>query len=67
MLASLREAWERNPDQRLGQLVGNAARKQKAGDSQGRYRDPFEVEDAEMWRGLERMAEGAATGAEDLG
>lgn len=64
MLSLLREAWLRNPDQRLGQLVGNAAREPRAGDPRGRYRDPFEVEDDEMWKGLERMANGSATGAE---
>ena len=54
------------PDQRLGQLVGNAARRPVVGDPRGRYRDPFDVEDDEMWRGLERMARGTATGAEDV-
>jgi hypothetical protein len=65
MLSLLREAWDRNPDQRLGQLVGNAGREPKDGDSRGRYRDPFYVADEEMSNGLRRMARGAATGAED--
>lgn len=57
MLALLREAWDRNPDQRLGQLVGNAARDhdREPGDD---YRDPFNVEDDQLRRGLERMAHG---------
>lgn len=66
MLVLLREAWVRNPDQRLGQLIGNAARdtSRPAGSD---YRDPFNVEDDELWKGLERMASGSATGAEDPG
>ena len=43
MFPLLREAWERNPDQRLGQLVGNAGREPTDGDPRGRYRDPFYV------------------------
>jgi hypothetical protein len=59
MLELLRLAWERFPDQRLGQLIGNAARDPAlaAGDD---YRDPFEVEDDQVWQGLERLACGGA-------
>lgn len=55
MLALLREAWEQRPDQRLGQLVGNAARDPLRPPGED-YRDPFNVEDDAMWDGLERMA-----------
>lgn len=54
MLALLRKAWERYPDQRLGQLVGNAGRNP---DTDG-YRDPFNVEDDHMWAGLAKLVEG---------
>jgi hypothetical protein len=67
MVTLLHEAWSRNPDQRLGQLIGNAAREPRDGDPRGRYRDPFDVGDDEMWKGLERMVGGAATGVEDSG
>jgi hypothetical protein len=63
MLELLREAWRRNPDQRLGQLIANAGRERSEGDPYGRYRDLFDVEDDQMWRGLERMAKGGSTGA----
>jgi hypothetical protein len=56
MLTLLRAAWYANPDQRLGQIIGNACRDPyKATDD---YRDPFTVEDDETWEGLRRMAEG---------
>jgi hypothetical protein len=60
MLALLREAWYRYPDQRLGQLVGNAARDAEDANvfGYGRYRDPFNVEDDEMWEGLKTLAKG---------
>jgi hypothetical protein len=67
MLELLREAWRRNPDQRLGQLIANAGREHSEAYPYGRYRDPFGVEDDQMWRGLERMAKGASTGAEGPG
>jgi hypothetical protein len=57
MLDLLRQAWEKHPDQRLGQIIGNAARRDpEKGEAVGRYRDPFNVEDDEMWKGLERLA-----------
>lgn len=56
MLDLLRQAWEKHPDQRLGQLIGNAGRGEPTeGEPHGRYRDPFNVEDDEMWKGLERL------------
>lgn len=57
MLGALRAAWKRNPDMRLGQLIGNAARDttRDNGFGHGEYRDPFNVEDDEMWAGLNRM------------
>lgn len=57
MLDLLRKAWERNPDQRLGQLVSNAARDPDHINPFGvpAYRDPFGVEDDQVWAGLERM------------
>jgi hypothetical protein len=67
MLILFRQAWENNPDQRLGQLIGNAAREELADDPHGRYRDPFYLEDDEIWKGLERMARGSASAAEDPG
>ena len=57
MLELIRKAWEVNPDQRLGQLVANAGRDPERPPGED-YRDPFEVEDDELWRGLERMAKG---------
>lgn len=59
MLAELRRAWYANPDQRLGQLVGNAARHPTATNDFGipLYRDPFNVQDDEVWDGLRRMGE----------
>lgn len=57
MLEVPRRAWERNPDQRPGQFVANAG-----GDPCWRLgedcRDVFEVEDDELWKGLERIAIG---------
>lgn len=58
MLLALREAWEKNPDQRLGQLIGNAAR-DPSRDPGDDYRDPFNVEDDQIWTGLERLASDA--------
>ena len=57
MLKVLRQAWERNPDQRLGQLLANAGRdpNRPAGDN---FRDLFHVEDDELWKGLEQIAGG---------
>jgi uncharacterized protein YihD (DUF1040 family) len=55
MLALLDAAWRRHPDQRLGQLIGNAARDSTAAAGED-YRDPFNVEDDELWAGLERLA-----------
>ncbi len=57
MLDLLREAWEQNPDQRLGQIVANAVRDPKRSPGKD-YRDMFEVEDDELREGLERMAKG---------
>ena len=58
MLTLLAAAWRRHPDQRLGQLIGNAARDPVAVNEfgHGEYRDPFNIEDDEMWAGLERLA-----------
>lgn len=57
MLALLRAVWERHPDQRLGQLIGNAARGETTPAAPfGEYRDPFNVEDHEVWEGLRRLA-----------
>lgn len=61
MLALLREAWQANPDQRLGQLIGNAARATEFAP----YRDPFNVEDDEMWAGLTRITHVATSGESD--
>lgn len=68
MLDLLTRAWNRYPDQRLGQLIGNAARdpnrKREAISTEWGdifttdYRDPFNVEDDEMWLGLRRLAYG---------
>lgn len=68
MLALLEKAWRRYPNQRLGQLIGNAARdpnrKVEVLDVDGadvfltNYRDPFNVEDDEMWTGLAELAGG---------
>lgn len=60
MIALLRSAWLSNPDWRLGQLLGNAARDPEAFNEFGvpSYRDPFNVEDDEMWSGLARIARG---------
>lgn len=55
MLDALRRAWGRHPDQRLGQIVGNAGRVPRD-VGPGTYRDPFNVEDDEMWAGLKRLA-----------
>lgn len=57
MLELLEKAWRKNPDQRLGQLIGNATRKPDPHGFLGDYRDPFNVEDHETWLGLEKMAE----------
>lgn len=64
MLALLRQAWERYPDQRLGQVIGNAARDPRKPEMED-YRDPFNVEDDQMWAGLRNMAAGAPTGRND--
>lgn len=61
MLKLLREAWLLVPDQRLGQVIGNAARNPGAQPMLD-YRDPFNVEDDAMWAGLKRMAAGEPTG-----
>jgi len=64
MLNELRKAWLARPDQRLGQMIGNAARGPMTPTQQwGEYRDPFNVQDDEMWAGLTRMAEGGQTGS----
>lgn len=57
MIAALRNAWNANPDQRLGQLIGNAARAPNTdnGYGYGDYRDPFNVEDDELWAGLSNL------------
>lgn len=57
MLALLAEAWRRYPDQRLGQLIGNACRDPHGAPMQD-YRDPFNVEDDETWEGLKRLVHG---------
>lgn len=57
MLALLERAWDQYPDQRLGQLIGNAGRVPSS-VGLGEYRDPFNVEDDEMWDGLRRLADG---------
>lgn len=49
MLQPLRELWLKHPDQRLGQLVANAGR-----DKAGFTRDLFNVEDDDLWDGLQR-------------
>jgi hypothetical protein len=58
MLAALRAVWLAHPDWRLGQVVGNAARdpEQDNGFGYGEYRDPFNVEDDQVWDGLRRLA-----------
>lgn len=58
MLDLLRKAWLASPDQRLGQLIGNACRDEPIEDEVGAYRDPFNVEDDEVWANLRRMVEG---------
>jgi len=55
MLKLLAAAWRRHPDQRLGQIIGNAARVENSA-AESSYRDPFDVEDDEMWAGLQRLA-----------
>lgn len=59
MLALLRQAWYAHPDQRLGQLIGNAARQPGTDNGFGNevYRDPFNVEDDELWQSLKALAE----------
>lgn len=44
IIGLLRMVWERNPDQRLGQLYANLT---------GHHRDPFHVEDDEVESALE--------------
>lgn len=60
MLDLLRRVWEKYPDQRLGQVIGNAARLPAPEGAPswigGPYRDPFNVEDDEMWAGLRALA-----------
>jgi hypothetical protein len=71
MLELLALAWKRYPDQRLGQLIGNAARDRSrptgliGEDSETgaaffatNYRDPFDVGDDEIWEGLRELAYG---------
>lgn len=60
MVSLIERVWRENPDWRLGQVVGNAARKHDPPLPQGMgaYRDPFNVEDDEVWAGLQRLAEG---------
>lgn len=53
MLALLEQAWERYPDQRLGQLIANAGR-----GPDGATRDIFNVQDDEMWAGLQELVGG---------
>lgn len=57
MLALVRQAWLKYPDQRLGQIIGNAARDPEVENwaGHGEYRDPFNIEDDAMWEGLRRM------------
>ena len=57
MLALLREVWWKYPDQRLGQIIGNACRAEPTEPKGiGAYRDPFNIEDDEVWAGLGRLA-----------
>lgn len=57
MLAEVERVWRAHPDWRLGQLIGNAARAPQDAlpHEYGEYRDPFNVEDGELQRGLERI------------
>ncbi len=48
-------AWERRPDWRLGQLIANAARDPHKPPGQD-SRDPYHLEDDELWLGLKRLA-----------
>ena len=50
MLWKLRQAWERDPDLRLGQLIANASRR---GD--GELRDIYSIEDTVLENGLDRL------------
>lgn len=52
MLAAVEAAWRRDPDMRLGQLIGNAA---WAGG--WRTTDLFLIEDDQMLAGLEAFKE----------
>ncbi len=52
MVDVLRRAWKRHPDQRLAQLVVNAARGMHG------WPDVFGVEDGPMERRLEALADG---------
>jgi hypothetical protein len=65
MVELLRKAWERFPDQRLGQLVGNAARDPTQLPASDDYRDPFNVADDELWSGLQMLAEGPGRSGPD--
>lgn len=55
MLALLREAWLRDTDSRLGQLVFNAARERDPGIT-----DVFNIEDAVLRKGLIRYLQRTA-------
>lgn len=59
MLELLRQAWLRYPDQRLGQLICNAARDPDNTNfaGVGYYRDPFDIEDDAVWEGLKKLCE----------
>jgi len=66
MLGLLEEVWRKYPDMRLGQLVANLARDphrptgiidMETGEVVSNYRDPFNVEDDEMWSALRDAAE----------
>jgi hypothetical protein len=65
MIELLRMAWERFPDQRLGQLIGNAARDPTRVPASDDYRDPFNVGDDELWSGLKMLAEGPGRSGPD--
>ena len=60
MLWKLREAWERDPDMRLGQLIANAAR-----DNRGEIRDIFSIEDTTLENGLDRLRGADESGSSD--
>ncbi len=51
LLTRIAAVWAANPDERLGQLVANAARVLRHGDC-----DPFYIEDEELVREIEQQA-----------